>query len=654
MSWNVVSTIEPWTGSHLVSDEEYYSMLQQGIVFSATPTSDAVVPGSLLPATEGEVGALSDKIDNQILTQFNVKDYGAAGDGVTDDYAAIKAAVDATQAAGTHQGGIVYFPPGIYACGTFLSFKGYVDVILMGAGGRATVDSGTASILRYTGNDTTNFVDLRSSLGTAVRDLQISHAHSFTGRLIDVRNAQGAGVLANDATMVEISNCSIVGTDTFRTAIGVDVDKSTRVLINKCAFINLAIGVRGKSIQGSYANEVIIDRSSFQAISTIGIRNPGRAWFVNATTFDGSPTSVANAMDHDSGVFAESLSIYNCWTNPATVTSGTQFRVAGTGIDIRSNFLSATGGACVYIDDLTVGLNISANNFNAATTAVSMVANASHARHTIMGNSYTTVTTNLSGTLQAGIDDSNGTLTFYGLVSIPGSFSGSVPFAEGANMSFGTATGTKIGTSAAQLMGFWNHAPVAQPSLDYGQSTEVQTNVILNGSFDANVTSWSGAAGALNTGTATISRITTDQAPYDDVSAASCNVAYAAQVHGGIVQTFVGVASTTYRLTAYVKNVAGRPVNMQAKDTSATPVTGSLSNTAAVGGGWTRLTTTLTTGVTATPTVSVTIMSDGTSGTGNFIVDEIRVGSVISTENWQTAIIRRLLAKLGLLADNTA
>lgn len=50
-------------------------------------------------------------VDTRGLIEFSVRDYGAVGNGIVDDRAAIQKANDACAAAG---GGIVWFPPGVY------------------------------------------------------------------------------------------------------------------------------------------------------------------------------------------------------------------------------------------------------------------------------------------------------------------------------------------------------------------------------------------------------------------------------------------------------------------------------------------------------------------------------------------------------------
>lgn len=86
---------------------------------------------------------------------FNVKDYGATGNGSTDDKAACQAAIDAAQAGGYYGGGIVYFPPGTYILGSTLLVK-EGNVTLSGAGMRATrlvinSASATYSAITFTG-----------------------------------------------------------------------------------------------------------------------------------------------------------------------------------------------------------------------------------------------------------------------------------------------------------------------------------------------------------------------------------------------------------------------------------------------------------------------------------------------------------------------
>ena len=43
-------------------------------------------------------------------------------------------------------------------------------------------------------------------------------------------------------------------------------------------------------------------------------------------------------------------------------------------------------------------------------------------------------------------------------------FAGSFAFGDGSNIPLGTTTGTKIGTSTSQKLGFYNKTPITQPA----------------------------------------------------------------------------------------------------------------------------------------------------------------------------------------------
>jgi len=143
----------------------------------------------------------------------NVKDFGAAGDGVTDDTAAIQAAIDSIQGTQPTGGGSVYFPKGIYRTSTSINI--YSDVRLHGDGLTQTyikpLDSATfaanEAVIQTTLFPTTqgtNLWDYYSpypaglTMGVQVRDLTVD------GNRANVANAGGLYIYGGKWTLKDV------------------------------------------------------------------------------------------------------------------------------------------------------------------------------------------------------------------------------------------------------------------------------------------------------------------------------------------------------------------------------------------------------------------------------------------------------------------
>lgn len=74
-------------------------------------------------------GTVARALESRLAEVWNVKDFGAVGDGSTDDGTNIQQAIDAVEAAG---GGVLFFPAGVYITGQALTVTR--EVILRGVG----------------------------------------------------------------------------------------------------------------------------------------------------------------------------------------------------------------------------------------------------------------------------------------------------------------------------------------------------------------------------------------------------------------------------------------------------------------------------------------------------------------------------------------
>src|SRR6476646_2650826 len=515
---------------------------------------------------------------------YDVKAYGALGDGSTDDTAAVQSVITAISSTG----GVVFFPPGTYIFASALDLKATHNVILRGQGGRSA-GAGNASILKYTGSTGgTNFIDGRSALGLEIADLQIIHTGAFTGRMIDLRLNTSGGAY------IKLKNLYVGGNSNY-SATGLDLSNTTRIFVESCAFYQLGTCITGKVNNADNSNQVRIQDCGFNQ-SPVAIHNPGQAWVISSCCFEGSAGGgAANAVDHGAGILAEGLIIEGNWSGDST--GGTQYTVAGEGITIQGNWIGNTSGTGISIDESTQGLHITGNKFIGSTTAINISTNIAHAGMRIHGNSYSGVTTKLVG----------------------------VP------------NGTSV-------MGF---------PLVYDKTGEVETNLLSNPSFDTNTTGWTSSATFYTNTGATLTRITTDHAPLDDPSGACLQVDYtnALNHHGPTVTVTSVPGSTLHIFTAWIKNMSGRTVSVQLRDTT-NSVTGTSSTSVATTGIWTRVTASITTGA-STASVLCAIDTDSSTGTGQFFIDECRFGVRGAAETQMMAQLRRALANSGIINDLT-
>ena len=106
-------------------------------------------------------GAVQRTVESKLQDIINVKDFGAVGDGVTDDTAAIQAAIDSR--AVINAGGTVYFPNGRYVVSSTINLTAN-GILLKGE---------SKSMARFWANHTNGAV-IRITRGSCqVKDLQI-------------------------------------------------------------------------------------------------------------------------------------------------------------------------------------------------------------------------------------------------------------------------------------------------------------------------------------------------------------------------------------------------------------------------------------------------------------------------------------------------
>lgn len=163
----------------------------------------------------------------------SVKDFGAVGDGTTDDTVAVQAASDRVEARG---GGWVYFPKGTYKVTSAISVD-TVGVSWRGAGRGISVIKNFST----TGNAVT--INVGSAIDSKITIVDIGITANTT--------SSGKAIVVTNGNRIRVQNCAVA---LHRT--GIDVSAVTEALVDGCtvestddnaAAVGVTMGLRGRA-----------------------------------------------------------------------------------------------------------------------------------------------------------------------------------------------------------------------------------------------------------------------------------------------------------------------------------------------------------------------------------------------------------------------
>jgi hypothetical protein len=299
---------------------------------------------------------------------ISVKDYGAKGDGTTDDTTAIQAAINACSSGWINNGGglysggnTLYIPEGIYLVSSTLAMK--VGVSIIGAGYRATVlkftNTGDGILMSST-------INVNNTVNTSVENLGIFNTNAAN---------TGGGYVDVGGSYVILHGVEIIG---FK--YGVIFDQTELATIRLCKFESqLLAGVwlvngAGHTIGGlpDFTNRITVQECQINQNATVyGIADDGgytHSYYNN--NFNGCLTHIRVA--GSTGLIIKGNEFESAASAPITFnTLSLNGAVDGTSTQasVEDNIIVPTAGQSCIVCNAGVSPLVVIGNFLGSTVA---------------------------------------------------------------------------------------------------------------------------------------------------------------------------------------------------------------------------------------------------------------------------------------------
>ena len=327
------------------------------------PTSNAAL--TTLTATRSEANATAVSLLTKLREHISVNDFGAVGDGVTDDTTALQNAINAAKT----NGRAIFAPAGIYNY-TSLNLDDILNgLMIYGEGDPYGAAAGKGSYLRCT-SAAGDGISIDSSQGIVFRNLWLGYNNvAYTGDLVTL----GHSGAATDPAVITFENVRFSGEGAADNANSLlSLKKAIIIHINRCKFSVATYGIRLADTAGGYCNVLNIRDSVFLSITTMPIYAARSCNSINLTgnTFEPLVAGTAGAfnMPTDGSAYIFGLVAHGNWFGDV-VTAGGLFwlRVCALGLSIKGNFIGSAGtGAADYALYLGLcqGVSVEGNMFS--------------------------------------------------------------------------------------------------------------------------------------------------------------------------------------------------------------------------------------------------------------------------------------------------
>lgn len=278
-------------------------------------------------------------------------EYGAVGDGVTDEADAFEAWKTALTAARKGSG---FIPKGSYRLPGSFSLESEASVEIFGEGCVRDVNGGErGTVLNFIGDPGGRQFDLRKVKSLDLRHLTVVNANAtFDGHVIDLQNDGGSG--ATDTRDVVLDHVTVFGGAASRLpSSGLYVANSHGITLRELSVFDCQVGLLGRTTDSEYVIALVLEGGMFQNNVLAHIKNMGAgvAGFRGGVTkfgggvrFEPLSNGKAGAYRHDVGVLADILTFDHAWFGDVSVGTDPQIMFGGYCLNVLACRLGQESG----------------------------------------------------------------------------------------------------------------------------------------------------------------------------------------------------------------------------------------------------------------------------------------------------------------------